>query len=249
MSDLTKETLLHRIRVKLYQNFLKPVNGAYIARTDSEKIISMEEVCNSLKTRGFQGNPKEVLEHVRLYYEEMSFLLCDGWGINNGYYSVHPNIGGTFNSVKEAHDHDKHPISFRFIVRSKLRDLIKHIEVSVDGLADTGGYIDTFTDSEEEDFVNNYFIPGNMFAIHGRKIKLAGDDKSVGVYFVPVEDPSKAVKVARIGDNTPTRITGIAPDTEHAYNRIEIRTQFSGDPNKVLKTPRTITSTFMLEVV
>jgi hypothetical protein len=75
---------------------------------------------------------------------------------------------------------------------------------------------------------NTQFLPENMFAVHGHKIKIAGDDPSCGIYFVPVLDPSKAVKVTRIGDNTSTRITGIAPNTEHARNKIEIRTQFSG---------------------
>jgi hypothetical protein len=69
----------------------------------------------------------------------------------------------------------------------------------------------------------------------------------VGVFFVPVDDPSKAVKVSRVAENTPSKITGIAVDTGYAYNRIEIRTQFAGSGANFLKTPRTITSNFVLE--
>jgi hypothetical protein len=66
------------------------------------------------------------------------------------------------------------------------------------------------------------------------------------MYFVPVDDPSKAVKVARVAENMPTKITGIAPQTGFANNRIEIRTQFAGAGNKFLKAPRVIASGFIL---
>ena len=210
-------------------------------------IFSMEDVCKILKTRGgFSGNYEDLIDHVRQYYNEVAYQLCDGYTVNNGFYSVHPNIGGTFDGVNEAHDHQKHPISFHFSVRPKLRELTKHIDVNVDGIADTNGYIDTFSDSEG-DCVNDLYTPGHMFIIHGHKIKLAGDDPSVGVYFIPEDDPSKAVKATRIGENNPSKITGIAPCTASQYNRIEIRTQFSGATDKLLKTVRRITSTFIVE--
>jgi len=40
--------------------------------------------------------------------------------VSNGYYSIHPNIGGTFDNVNEAHDHIKHPIFFRFRTLGKM---------------------------------------------------------------------------------------------------------------------------------
>jgi hypothetical protein len=241
--------ILHRIRVKLYPNYLKTAEGAYITRTDTEKTLSVEDVCTALKTRGgFTGNYEDLLEYVRQYYEEVSYQLCDGFAVSNGYYTVYPNIGGTFNSAAEIHDHKKHPITFRFTERNKLRNIIKNIEVVVEGMADTGGYIDEFID-QEEGFINGQFLPNNMFAVHGHKIKIAGDDPSCGVYFVPVLDPAQAVKVSRIGDNNPTRITGITPNTGHIQNKIEIRTQYTGVPDKFLKTPRIITSSFILEQV
>ena len=81
----------------------------------------------------------------------------------------------------------------------------------------------------------------------GNKIKVAGDDPSCGVYFVPEDDPSRAVKVSRIGENSASMITGISPDTEHWKNRIIIRTQYSGSKSVFLKSPRVIQSDFIVE--
>ena len=154
-------------------------------------------------------------------------------------------MGGTFNNTSEIHDHKKHPITFRFRTGRKLRRLIEHIAVDIEG-ADTGGYIDEFIDAEE-DSINAHYIPGNQFIIHGHKIKAAGDDPSVGVYFVPLNDPSKTMKATRIAENTPTKIIGVAPGTGSSPVRIEIHTQFSGSGSAFLKTVRTITSGFTLE--
>jgi len=239
--------ILHRIRVKLYPNYLKNVKGAYIARTNNERTLDVEDICTASKTRGgFTGSLKDMLEFVNWYFDETAYQLCDGYAVTNGYYTIHPNVGGTFDSVNEAHDHEKHPISFRFTTRARLHSLAKNIAVEVEGIVDTSGYIDTFFDYEEKS-TNGIYVPGNQFAIHGDKIKIAGNDPGIGVYFVPVDDPSKAVKMTRIAENNPSKITGIAPQTEHLQNRIEIRTQFAGSGSILLKAPRTITSAFVIE--
>jgi len=127
-----------------------------------------------------------------------------------------------------------------------LHNLVKYITVDITGVADGNAFIDEFIDRDENS-VNEIFSPGNMFCINGNKIKLAGDDPSCGVFFVPVTDPSKAVKVIRIGENSASTVTGIAPDTHYQYNRIEIRTQYSGSTTTFLKAPRSIVSDFVLE--
>jgi len=249
LNDDNIDPVLHPVRVKLYPDHLRKVDGEYIARVITEKTLSIEDICSSMKARGgFTGDYWNLVRCVRGYFDEAAYQLCDGFAVTNGYFTIHPHIGGAFKSIREAHDHKKHPISFRLGVCTKLNDLAKNIKVIVDGLADTNGSIKSFTDIEEG-FLNDLFIPGHPFTICGRKIKLAGEDPCVGLYFVPVDDPSKAVKVTRLAVNSPSKLIGIAPDTGYQFNRIEIRTQYSSSTVRFLKAPRTITSDFTLEAV
>jgi hypothetical protein len=174
------------------------------------------------------------------------YLLCNGFAVNTGYFSIHPSVGGVFSAENEPFDPQKHPISFTFRVRGKLRRLVEFITVEIEGIADVAGYIDEFRDVEEES-INTLYAPGSQFVISGHRLKVAGGSPVCGVYFVPVDDPSKAVKVARLAENTPTKIIGKAPQTGYQSNRIEIRTQYSGSANTFLKDPRVITSLFVLE--
>jgi hypothetical protein len=239
--------VLHKIRIKLYPSYLPGMKGKYTARTDSEASLTVEQVCASLKNRGgFTGNYEDLTDHSFQFLDEAAYLLCDGFAINMKYFTVHPNVGGIFDSVSEACDPKKHPITFSFRTRNALRRLIEFITIDIEGLADTTGWIGEFIDFDENS-VNTLCVPGDQFAIHGHKIKAAGDNPGVGVYFVPVDDPSRAVKVNRMAENTPHKITGIAPGTQSTHNRIEIRTQYNGSGSSIFKAPRVITSSFILE--
>jgi hypothetical protein len=241
--------VLHRVRVKLYPNYLPGAEGSYIARTNSEATLSIEQVCAALKTRGgFFGNGTELTEHVRRFLDEVAYQICDGFAVNMGYFSIRPNIGGTFGSAGDPLDHAKNPITFRFRTCAALRRLADHVSVAVEGIADTAGRIDEYEDTDENS-VNDVFVPGNQFVLRGNRIKAAGSDPAVGVYFVPVEDSTKAVKVTRLAVNTPTQVVGIAPSTGFAENYVEIRSQSSSSGGSLLKTPRVIRSNFVLEEI
>jgi hypothetical protein len=236
-------------RVKLYPNYLPTTDGRYIARTDNEAFLNIERICAAMKNRGgFTGSYENLIENVKQFFDECAYQLCDGLALNLGYYSIHPHIGGTFDSEKEPHDAKKNPVGFKYRTRPPLRNLVRHIAIDITGVADGNAFIDEFID-RDEDSVNSVFTPGNLFCINGNKIELAGEDPACGVFFVPVDDPSKAVKVTRIGENGPSTITGIVPDTNYQYNRIEIRTQFTGSNSTFLKAPRSIVSGFVLEEV
>jgi len=198
------------------------------------------------KPGGFTGNFEVLQENIRQFFDEAAYQICDGFAVNMKYFSIHPNVGGTFNSVSEACDIRKHPVTFHFRAQSPLRRLVNHIEICVEGLAGAFGWIDSFEDVEA-DSINAFFVPGNQFILHGSKIKIAGDDPACGLYFVPVEDPSKAVKVTRIAENYPSRIVGIAPKTNYLYNKIEVRTQYANSSAKFLKNVRVISSGFEVE--
>jgi hypothetical protein len=241
--------VLHRIRVKLYPNYLTHVEGAYIARTDNEASLSIEEVCAALKNRGgFTGSYDDLVEHVKQFFDEAAYRLCDGFAVNTGYFSVHPNVGGTFDKVTEGHDTEKHPVTFRFRTRAPLRALAERIVVEVEGLADVAGYIDEFIDITTES-VNDALTPGGMFSVAGHKIKVAGDDPEVGVYFVPEDGAGAAVKVSgHLAENTTSKVIGVIPALEAGKWKAEIKTRFNGSGSSVLKSPRTITSAFTLTV-
>ena len=200
MSDVVNNftAVLHRIRVKLYPNYLPHVEGAYLAKTSSEDVLSIEDICTSMIGRGgYSGKHEELVRIVKQYFNESAYQLCDGYAVNTGFYSIHPNIGGTFDSPNDVPDLKKNPVDFRFRIRGPLRSLIQHIRVDIAGIADGNAYIHEFIDTDEQS-TNDLFVPGDLFCLYGNKIKIAGDNKDCGLYFVSDNKEAVAVKVKRI---------------------------------------------------
>jgi hypothetical protein len=62
---------------------------------------------------------------------------------------------------------------------------------------------------------------------------------------VPLQNPSKAVKIARVVSNTPSRIEFIPVATGFPENRLEIRTRYAAS-GASLTSLRIITSPFVI---
>ena len=93
-------------------------------------------------------------------------------------------------------------------------------------------------------WTNTAYHAGNMFAIHGSKIKIDGSDPGNGLFLAPI-DGSAEIKVTRISENHASKVTGIMPASVGKPVKLVIRTQYAG--NHFLKEPRIITSRFTLE--
>jgi len=251
-TSVTAQDVLYEIRTKLYPNTLPKVEGKYIARTNSRKSLSIEEICMTLKRRtAYDGEYNSTVKAVKAYFEELAYQVCNGRTVNTGYFSIYANIGGTFNSQRDIHDREKNPISFRVRFLSRMTRLIEFIRVEIEGMADTNGFIDEFFDGSTQS--TNDIISGNdVFSITGEKIKVIddGNHPECGVFFVNSEKPSERFKVTRyLIENTSTKINGVTPVLfAPATYRIEIVTQYNGSSKGFLKQPRTIVSDFELMV-
>ena len=238
--------ILHRIKVKLYPNYFPNISGAYLARTENEATLAMEDVCTTVKNRGgFEGKYDELVDHVKQFLKEMVYQICDGYAVSLGFCTIHLNIGGTFESQDEIHNHKKHPITFRFRSLAPLRELAEHITVEVTGIAGTEGYVAEFIDLSSG-AINETVDGGEQFVISGHRIKVAGDNPACGVYFECVEDGQRIKVKGILAENTLSKIIGIVPViVKPRTYRVVIVTQHSSGSN-LLKEPRTVTGGFTL---
>jgi hypothetical protein len=246
MSDiyLVKEKL-HKMRAKLYPSYLPGTEGKYIARTINEAIVTIEDICASMKNRGgFDGSYEEAVKTLRHFIMEMLYQLADGFTVNLGFCTVYPNISGTFANEKEPYNSKNHAIDFRFHALKQLRDIRDDIEVIIEGIADTKGYIVDYTDVMTG-AVNETFSQMNEFVITGYRMKVAGDDPSIGLYFQNTAT-NAMTKAHSLAENSQSKLIGIFPGIPDGVYKIVIKTQFAGS-GKFLKDVRVIESGFTLK--
>ncbi|MGV8090967.1 MAG: DUF4469 domain-containing protein [Mangrovibacterium sp.] len=175
---------------------------------------------------------------VSLFLKEMAYQLCDGYSVNTGYFTAGPLIKGVFSSPQETFDAQKHSLLFQFNQGDTLRDELPSVEVEIMGIADTGLSILQVTDVKTGS-VNDRLTPGRTLKIAGYKVKVAGDNENVGVYFVnQTSGESTRVDPSDMVTNNPSELIVMIPELAAGTYQLQVTTQFSH--NSLLKEPRTV---------
>lgn len=228
----------HRIKAYLYDNVLTDDPNDYIARVSSERTLNISEICTAAISRGGAATSEADMEHnVSLFLKEMAYQLCDGYSVNTGYFTANALIKGVFNSPSEAFNVNKHAVIFQFNQGELLRKELPDIAVDILGVADSNISILQVTDVKTGS-VNDLLTPNHNLKIKGYKLKIAGDNPDVGVFFVnqATQDRIK-VDVPNIVINNPSDLIVFIPALAAGSYRLEVVSQFSGAI--LLKEPRT----------
>jgi len=240
--------ILHRIKAYLYDNVLTKDNpNDFTARTASERSLNVQQICQAAVSRGGADISASSMEHAtELFLKEMAYQLCDGFSVNTGYFTASTTIRGVFDSPSETFNKDKHSIIFQFNQGEKLRAEIPNIEVNILGVSESSAVILQVTDVKSGS-VNDLLTPGRNLKIAGSKIKVAGEDPSVGVFFVNAATQERTkVEASDIVTNNPSELIVVIPALEAGTYTIEIVTQYAG--SITLKEPRIATLNRQLAV-
>ncbi|SEM17569.1 protein of unknown function [Chryseobacterium taichungense] len=232
-------SILHKIKAYLYDNTLTKDNpNDFIARTASERSLSVKQICEAAASRGGADVSASAMEHAtELFLKEMAYQLCDGFSVNTGYFTASTTIRGVFDSPSETFNKDKHSIIFQFNQGEKLRAEIPNIEVNILGVAESSAVILQVTDVKSGS-VNDLLTPGRNLKIVGSKIKVAGENSSVGIYFVDVATQERTkVEPSDIVTNNPSELMVVIPALAAGTYNLEVVTQFSKN-SAFLKEPR-----------
>jgi hypothetical protein len=228
----------HKLKAWLYDSVLTSNPNGMIARIAAEKTLSVDDVSRSAVKRGGATISAQAMTNaVNQWLKEMGYLLCDGFSVNTGWFTASANIRGVFDSPTEKFNPAKHSVLFTFNQGTLLRKEIAGVDVQILGVADKAMMIAQVTDVKTGT-VNNLLTPNRNLRIAGAKIKVAGDNPAIGIFFVN-GDTGERTKVhsSEIVINNPSDIMIVIPELAAGTYRVEITTQFSG--KDFLKEPRT----------
>ena len=233
-----ESTVKHSVKAVLHDNLLTDNPNDLIARVCSERTLSIPDICRSAVIRGGATTTEHAMEHnVSLFFKEMGFLLCDGYSINTGYFTAGALIKGVFSNPKESFNSDKHSVLFQFNQGTTLRKALANVKVDILGVAETGCEILQVIDVKSGT-TNDLITPNRNIKIKGSKIKLAGDNPEVGLYFIhQITGETTKADASDIATNNPSELIVIVPELKAGTYSIEIRTHYNGSRNvKDLRT-------------
>jgi hypothetical protein len=247
MAVINEETdVPHKIKTKLYPNYLGTGEGAYVARAKAEAPLSIEDVCAAAKNRGgFTGQYDDLVEHAHIFMNEIIYQLLDGFSVQlGGFCSLYTRIRGTYRGTNDRIGAENLHVAFHTL--RHLKELLLKVKIENEGVAGDGAYIDEIIDVHSRT-VNSTLTPGGVFALAGHKIKVKGDKSECGVWFVSQADNARVKIAEHLRINRGNEIVGEIPALTAGTYKVEVVTCFSNGI-RLLKEARVIKGVQILTV-
>jgi hypothetical protein len=231
-------TILHTIKVYLYESQLAGEVERYYGRVAHERTLSLREVCINARERGGSKNSPEMLEYMfKEVWDEIAFCLCDGFAVNIGFGLLRLTIHGEFNSVDEQFDPEKHRLEFNFTPLAPLYKYAPDAVVNVLGKKKERAYISTVTDLNTKSTTE--ISSGGLVQVEGKDIKVVPeDDEETGVFFIASDGTVYPARNKPLW-NYPQKLLLSAPDVPAGVYTIQVVTKYSGG-GILLTTPITV---------
>jgi hypothetical protein len=240
----------HRqIKALLYPNLLKNNSGTFKAQVITSKAQGIKDICIAHCSKPGSGiNPDAMEYHVRLFLEEMTDLLDEGFAINTGYFVAVPTIKGSFNNKNDKFDAERHSVTYKFSQGALLRERVAKIQAEILHVNYRGYGIQQVKDTRSNTS-NDLLTPGGALKIKGQKIKLTGEHPDVGIYFIS-ETTGQRARVAPVNviTNQNSNLLILIPDLQPDSYRLELITQYAGKGTP-LNEPRSATLESILRAV
>ena len=234
---MAKETILHVVEIYLHENFLTPAPNDYIGLVETERTLGMREVCESAVLRGGADINASAMFHASgLMLKEMAYLLCDGFSVNFGYFSISLKIKGVFVNATDKFDPARHSLMFQITPGILLRRELPFVQTKMMGVKRDAIYIGLVTDTATG-LEDGTITPNDDILIQGTRIRVAPDDVSdadVGIFFIAADGTVTPV-TRRLTQNDPSRVIARVPVLSPGSYTLRIVTKAAHSKNTLLK--------------
>lgn len=218
----------------------KEVDNDYTAEVSTMKnTLRNEDIARRIFVEGSEIKYDTMLSITTQHDRIIREAVQQGYSVLTDNCQFTPRVTGSWITAKDQFDPMRHKITLDITLAGKMRESLAKVGVEVLGVKDTSGSIAKVTDGATGR-IDGVVTLGDVITIEGDRLRVAGDNEEVGVYFV--DEAGTLTKVAdRIRRNDPKCVEVRVPDslTKGEKYTLRIVTQFSSG-STLLKEPRTI---------
>jgi len=224
------------LKVWLKKNELTPDPNDYIAVVSSAGRIDKQGVINALVKEGVELQRETLEDVVNRYNRVCASYVLSGWNVDTGLVYMRPMVTGAFFSKK--FDPAKNSVYVAVTQGASIRKEIGDTKVEVLGEMPDTMYIMQVVNMQSK-IADGTLVRGRNAQVEGSYLKVAGEDPTVGVYFINAETAAEIkLNADHLVTNDRSKLLLLVPaDLPQGAYRLKVVTQFTGS-NKLLKTPR-----------
>jgi hypothetical protein len=222
----------------LEDNELTDKPGDLRAQVVNVESFTQHDLVDRILKIGAGLTRSDVVSVLEAEKQVVSDIIANGGAVNTELFNAFPSISGVFDSTDAPFDHTKHKINIKLHPGVVLRSAVSSVKPKRITAVLTGTVITAVTDLKTG-AINSTLTPGRDVKLSGSKLKIAGTEADVGLYFVPdTGDPIK-VDSSDLVINNPSEVIAVIPALAAGTYRVRIITQYTS--GKYLKVPHTFT--------
>jgi hypothetical protein len=166
-------------------------------------------------------------------------IVSDGGAVTTELFNAFPSIQGVFHSAEDAVDGVHQKVKINLHAGTAIRDAAGAVKTKkLPGIV-SGTIISSVTDVKTGS-QNSLLTPGRNIKVSGSKVKIAGEDPAVGLFFEPEAGGAPVpVDSSDLVINRPAELIAVIPALAPGVYRLRLVTQYSGGTQ--LKHPHTVT--------
>ncbi len=216
----------------------------YSARVLTEQSYDLNGLIDLMLSKRNVVSKTDITAVFTSFFQTVEECIQRGEGINLPIFNLGYSITGVFEDETDTFTPEKHQIHVNLTDGLQVKKAIDRIKlIKVDSIQ-TDPVFTSFIDIASQS-KNDKLTPNSLFEIHGNRLKVAGEDASIGLYFVSTD--GTATKVALIADNGQKKLIGQSPDLPAGTYKVKIVTQ-STTGTYTTKVIKETTSNFTLTV-
>ena len=223
----------------LEDNELTEKQGDLRAQVVNVTSYTQNDIVDRIMKIGAGLTRSDISSVVEAEKQVITDIIAEGGAVNTELFHAFPSIAGVFDTPDEAFDYGKHKIKINLHPGIVLRSAVSRIKPKRVAAVLTGTVITSVT-ALKTGSVNGSLTPGRDLKLSGSKLKLAGNQAEVGLYFVPAGGGAELkVDPSDIVVNNPSEVIAVIPPLAAGTYRVRLVTQYTS--GTLLKTPRTYT--------
>jgi hypothetical protein len=201
--------------------------------------FTQEDITNRIMEIGAGLTRSDVVSVFEAEKQVIARIIADGGAVNTEIFNAFPSISGVFESPDAPFDPARHKVHIKLQGGVALRAAVAEVKTRRVAAVVTGTVITAVTDLKTG-AINAAITPGRDIKISGVKLRVAGKEGDVGLYFVPETGDPVKVDITDIVVNNPSELIALVPALAAGSYRVRIVTQYSSG-SRALKVPHTCT--------
>ncbi len=226
----------NKLKVWLRKNLLTPDPNDYVAVVSPMGSINKKGLIDALVEEGVEIKRETLEDVISRYNRKSASYAVSGWNVDTGLVYMRPVVTGAIYGKRL--DPAKNSVYVSVVQGVDIRKEAAQTEVEILGEMPDVMYILQVVNMQIK-VADNTLSRGRNVQVEGAYIKVAGEDPSVGVYLVNVDNGAETkLEAEYVVTNEPSKLMLLIPaDLAEGAYRLKVVTQFTG-ASKLLKSPR-----------